>query len=356
MGGSSSQAPPVYTPPIPQAPDPYATAQAQEGYNINSAIAQNYLNNINQSTPYGSISYAADGGANVDGHWVPHYTATTTLSPELKKLADTGISNAQGNANIEGQLLQNVKDTASKPLDLSWGNIASNIYGLEKNTLDPQWQHNQQQLDQQLADQGLTPGSEGAGYQRTQFGLDKSNAYNNAMLAAQGQAVSDITQQYNSPINTLSALRSNSQIQQPGVGQTASSAQGQIGAAPYANVAQSNYAIGSQNFNAAQALQQQAYQNQAQMQNTNQNQLFGGLFGLGSSVLGAFSDERDKTDLKRLGKDKATGLPIYAYRYKDDPKTYPKAVGPMAQDVEKIAPSMVSEIGGHKVIKFGLGG
>jgi hypothetical protein len=260
-------------------------------------------------------------------------------------------------------LLNNVKDTASKPLDLSWGNIASDIYGLEKNTLDPQWQHSQQQLDQQLADQGLTPGSEGAGYQRTQFGLDKSNAYNQAMLGAQGQAVSDITQQYNSPFNALSALRSNSQIQQPGVGQTASSAQGQIGASPYANIATSNYAIGSQNFNAAQAAQQQAYQYQTSLANSQNNQLFGGLFGLGSSLLGnaapiigAFSDRRDKTDIKRLGKAKKTGLPMYAYRYKGDPKSYPKAVGPMAQDVERKYPGSTTEIDGHKVIGFGFGG
>ncbi len=74
--------------------------------------------------------------------------------------------------------------------------------------------------------------------------------------------------------------------------------------------------------------------------------------GLGalSLMFGLFSDEREKTDIKKLGKDEATGLDLYAYRYKGDPKSYPKVVGPMAQDVEKAFPGMVREVGGKKII------
>jgi hypothetical protein len=66
------------------------------------------------------------------------------------------------------------------------------------------------------------------------------------------------------------------------------------------------------------------------------------------------SDRRDKTDIKELGKDPETGLPLYAYRYKEDPKSYPKIVGIMAQDVEKKYPKAVAEVGGHKVVKIGM--
>ena len=45
------------------------------------------------------------------------------------------------------------------------------------------------------------------------------------------------------------------------------------------------------------------------------------------------SDRSTKTDIQKVGKHKPSGLPIYAYRYKGDPKSYPKTVGPMAQDV-----------------------
>lgn len=62
------------------------------------------------------------------------------------------------------------------------------------------------------------------------------------------------------------------------------------------------------------------------------------------------SDRDAKTDIERLGKDKVTGLTMYAYRYKKDPKTYPKVVGPMAQDVEKQYPGSTRRINGKLII------
>lgn len=80
-----------------------------------------------------------------------------------------------------------------------------------------------------------------------------------------------------------------------------------------------------------------------------------GLASLGLQAYGAFSDRRDKTDIDELGIDPLTGLPMYAYRYKGDPKTYPKVVGPMAQDMaRREGPWRVHEIGGHKVVTGGL--
>lgn len=77
-----------------------------------------------------------------------------------------------------------------------------------------------------------------------------------------------------------------------------------------------------------------------------------GILGSIGSIASALpiSDRRLKTDIETVGKDKKTGLKIYAYRYKDDPKTYPKVAGPMAQDIEKKYPSAVASIAGKKVI------
>ena len=88
--------------------------------------------------------------------------------------------------------------------------------------------------------------------------------------------------------------------------------------------------------------------------------LLTGLGGAGSAMAGAaqfipmvmsmFSDRTGKTDIQKVGKDEETGLNIYSYRYKGDPKTYPKMVGPMAQEVEQKYPDKVSEIAGRKVV------
>ena len=68
----------------------------------------------------------------------------------------------------------------------------------------------------------------------------------------------------------------------------------------------------------------------------------GGAFASGGALSGLFggSDRRLKTDIQKIGTH-STGLPIYAYRYKGDPKSYPKVAGPMAEDVMKIAPHAV---------------
>ena len=87
---------------------------------------------------------------------------------------------------------------------------------------------------------------------------------------------------------------------------------------------------------------------------TSAMQMLGGLFsapagGMSAAsgiagILGGSSDRRLKTDIKRVDTH-PTGLPIYSYRYKGDPKTYPKVMGPMAEDVAKIAPHAVRPMG-----------
>jgi endosialidase-like protein len=83
--------------------------------------------------------------------------------------------------------------------------------------------------------------------------------------------------------------------------------------------------------------------------------MLGGLFSGGStsaasgigSALGSLSDRSMKTDITKVGVHKPTKLPVYAYRYKGDPKSYPKVVGPMAEDVGKaFGPGAVAQIPG----------
>jgi hypothetical protein len=75
-----------------------------------------------------------------------------------------------------------------------------------------------------------------------------------------------------------------------------------------------------------------------------------GLFKALPGIFSMFSDREAKTDIEKLGKDPETGIPLYAYRYKKDPKTYPKVVGPMAQDIEKMVPGSTKRIGGKLTI------
>ena len=77
--------------------------------------------------------------------------------------------------------------------------------------------------------------------------------------------------------------------------------------------------------------------------------LFGALFQAIPGLM-SLSDRTAKTDIEKLGHDPVLDVPLYAYRYKGDPKTYPKAVGPMAQDIEKKIPGAVRKVGGKRII------
>lgn len=74
----------------------------------------------------------------------------------------------------------------------------------------------------------------------------------------------------------------------------------------------------------------------------------GVLGGLGSMNI---SDPSMKTDIQKVGKDKETGLNMYSYRYKGDPKTYPKVVGPMADEIQKKYPDKVKKIAGKLAVE-----
>lgn len=86
---------------------------------------------------------------------------------------------------------------------------------------------------------------------------------------------------------------------------------------------------------------------------TTQNPGALGILGAGISAAGTLAgmcDRSVKCDIEEIGIDEETGLKMYAFRYKSDPKTYPKAVGPMADEVEEMYPGSTRLIAGKRVI------
>ena len=117
MGGSSKRA--------PSPPDPVATAGAQQGLNIGTAIAQGAMNNVNQVTPYGSLNYSQSGtyqhtdpltGKVYD---IPQYTATQTLSKGQQQLYDNQLGAQTSLAALAGQQADRLGNILDGPVDLS---------------------------------------------------------------------------------------------------------------------------------------------------------------------------------------------------------------------------------------------
>ena len=76
----------------------------------------------------------------------------------------------------------------------------------------------------------------------------------------------------------------------------------------------------------------------------------GGLDALSGFFKPGVSDRTMKTDITKMGRDPTTGIQLHAYRYKGDPKSYPKVVGPMAQDIAKAIPGGAGKVGGKMAV------
>lgn len=324
--------------------------------------------------------------------------------------------------------------------------------------INPQLQQQQSALDQRLANQGISLGSEAWKRAQTQQGQTANDAFMQAILAggqeqsrlagldlAQGQFHNQAQGQQNAQNAAEAQFRNAAQQQfynqNLGQAQFANQAQGQrnqenAALAQFQNAAQQqlygqnqgqaqfynqasqqdyqnlmnqlgyNNQVAGQNFDLSnqeaqmqQTLRQQAYQeamsmrnqplsevNQllngaqptipqfqqfqaghvsdvpvgqyiyqsAAMQNQANNAAMGGLFGLGSSFLGALpflgSDRKLKEKIKKVGK-LDNGLPVYSFNYKGD--DVPR-MGLMADDVKKVHPEAVMKINGFDHVHYGL--
>lgn len=89
------------SPSAPTPPDPVATAQAQAGINSQAIADTARYNQINQSSPFGSINYTGTIGN-------PDRTQVTSLSPELQQLLTGQIGISQGLTGLSQQRLAGI--------------------------------------------------------------------------------------------------------------------------------------------------------------------------------------------------------------------------------------------------------
>ena len=117
-----------------------AAQQTNQG-NINAANAATAANRVNQNTPYGSLQYSQTG---VDANGNPIWAANQTLSKPLEDLTNTSLSNLQSSLN-------------NPMYGINPGQTYSDAI---MSRLQPQIAHQNEMSDQQLANQGIMPGSQ----------------------------------------------------------------------------------------------------------------------------------------------------------------------------------------------------
>jgi hypothetical protein len=338
-------------PSAPAPPDYAGAARETAAGNLAAAQTATAANRVNQITPYGNLNYAETG---VDSRGNPIWTATQTLSPAQQELLDYQNQTSAGLGRLSQTGLGYVENMLNTPFDVSalpstGFNPSQTYQDAYMQRLAPQIQQGQEQLQQRLANQGIPVGS--VAYDRAM--QNQAQRENDLLLGAttQGFGVGQQARQAalqeqaylrNEPLNTLSAVRTGSQVTGP---QFVNSAQqATTGGPDILGASQMGYNAQMGDFNARQAAQQ----------NFNS-----GLMGLGGAGIMAFSDVRLKQNINHIG-TLPNGLPFYSFEYINEIKDHPLAgegthIGVIAQEVEQIYPNAVTTLDdGYKVVNYGL--
>lgn len=322
------------TPPTP--PDPVATAAAQANLNQSTATTQQLLNQTDQVTPNGTLTYNQNGSnsfvdANGKTVTVPHFTATTTLSPEQQKISDLLNQTKTNLGQIGVNQSSKIGDLLGTNIDLNTA-TEDKIDQLGAARLDPQFARSEDALRTRLANQGVQPGSAAWNAEMTQFQQGKNDAFNGLYLSGRAQGAQEALTERNQPINEISALTTGSQVSQPNFTSTPNTG---VAGVDYTGMVNNNYNAANQQY-AAQV--------------GNQNAAMGGMFGLAGALGGAgikaafpaaaplmlMSDRRLKSDIVRIGTT-VHDLPLYEYTIFGE-----RQRGVMADEAERVMPEAVS--------------
>jgi hypothetical protein len=196
-----------------------------------------------------------------------------------------------------------------------------------------------------MANQGIPLGSEAYANAKRMFDERQNDKLTSAIIQgtetgmrARTQGFNELGYMRNEPINTLSAIRSGSQVTNPNFVTTPAGAD-------YLGAAQSGY---NAELSAANA------RNAASNSFTSGLMQLGGT--LGAAAIMAPSDIRLKENIKAIGY-LPNGLPVYEYEFKPEFKHIGgegKHIGVMAQEVEKVMPEAVIEHpDGYKMVNYG---
>jgi len=336
-------------PSAPAAPDYTGAAQATAQSNLDMARAATAANRVNQVTPYGNLDYSITGQ---DPYGNPTWTATTSLSDVGQKLLNNQNQASLGLGSAINAQLGQVQDVMGQGFNPNLPSVGMNpgqtYQEAYMQRLAPQLEQNRNSLQAQLANQGIEPGTKAyenamriQAQKENDLLLGATTQGFGAGLQANQQAYNQALTNYNMPLNTLSALRTGAQVQNPSFVNSAN--QATTSGADLLGAAQMGYNAQMGDFNA---------------KNAAQAGLNSGLMGLGGTLGAAalMSDIRTKENIKAIGW-LSNGLPVYEYEYKPEWKNeagHGKFVGVMAHEVEQVQPeAVITRPDGYKMVNYG---
>ena len=281
------------TPSAPQAPDPSYVSSQQTQSNVNTAISNAWLNNVDQVTPYGNLTYTQNGGQfDNAGNWIPRFKATQTLSPEQQKLYDTQTRVTQGAYDLADQYTGRIADATSQPFNYE-GLPNAPVYNEDyrkqqlaaiQDRAAPSMERDRAALEQRLANQGVAYGTDA-----WKGAMDDYNrSVNDFRLGADTQAGNAAAQQFGLEGQTRDrAIQERANLRTQPINEVAALLGTGSGVQNPSFVPTNNYQIAPTDVsgNYWNAYQGQVAQQQAAQRSN--NAAMGGLFGLAGTLGGA---------------------------------------------------------------------
>lgn len=337
-GGGSAPAP----------PDPAATAAAQAAANKEAVRESAKVNQINQVTPYGNVTFTGGIGE-------PDRTQTLTLDPQSQQILEQQRNVSGGLTDFAQQFVPRVAQGLETPF--STQSIAprpeyneetrSRVEQALFDRLNPQFDRDQERLETRLANQGIGLGSDAYSGAFEDFDRAKTDARLAAINQAGSEAQRDFglqTQSYNQAISD--ALLNRGQ----GLNEVSALLQGAPAIQTPTLPQPAQYQVAPPDIMGANALNYQGQLNAYNQRQANNRGLMGGLFGLGAAAIPhVLSDRRTKEDIRRAG-SMDDGTPVYTFRYKSGG---PVQMGVMAQDIIETKPHAVHDVGGVLHVNYG---
>lgn len=306
-----------------------------------AANRQNQNNRPLQSTPWAMSQWTQDA----NGNWAQNTGFTGGLA-----------NTAQSLTNQAGQNMAtpfSFSQFGAIPTGDSARDQAINAaYGQASSRLDPQWNQRESMERTRLMNQGFDPNTEAFRHEMGQFGLARNDAYGSAMnnaimqgtaagnsafqnnMASRQQSIAEALRQRGMPLEEMAKLQG--LMAMPDF--NADNATAQL-AGTGAGLNQQGWAAYNRNFREDQDAS---------------NQMTADIVGGGAKLFGSLasmmSDERVKQNIVRHKEEALPGVPYASFEYKHEPGVTYRGV--IAQDLEKVAPQYVKEIGGIKHVDY----
>lgn len=310
------------SPKQPQTMDVGAVGGQQQSENTRSAFQQGAFNRINQTGPFGSVSYSQSG---TDAQGNPIFSQQTSLSPEEMNYRNQQRSTAFGayQGGIQGYNDVNLGRVGSdptgfmamgaqrfqdfaKPADLSSDGAMNRAYDAATSFSAPRQQRESAALETQLSNQGFERGSEAWNAAKRDL-TERHSASNNTLMAQLqnqyfGQGLQGRQQNFNEASGLFGVGQSETQRlfgQDQAVANVDLAKAAGLGGLGRSGMVEAATAPGVSNYNTINTggpvdyagLNSQNYQQQQNaytQQMQQRNAMLGGLAGIAGTVGGAY--------------------------------------------------------------------